>query len=68
MNKRNKIDLSFFLFSVFILLLLIFPFFEIGNRVNPFILGIPYSLFWIITCIIFQFVGIAIFLFFDKEE
>ncbi len=68
MNKRNKIDFCFFLFSVLILLLLIFPFFEIGNRVNPFILGMPFSLFWIITCIIFQFIGIVIFLFIDKED
>ncbi len=68
MNKRNKIDLYFILFSFFMLLLLIFPLYGIGNKVTPFVLGVPFSLFWIIACIIFQFVGIVIFLFYDKEE
>ena len=68
MSNRNKIDLYFILFSLFILLLLIFPLFGIGNRVDPFVFGMPFSLFWIITCIIFQFFGIVIFLIIDKEE
>lgn len=68
MSKRKKIDLYFILFSLLILLLLIFPFFEIGNKVYPLVFGIPFSLFWIVSCIIFQFFGIVIFLFLDKEE
>ncbi|PPR27265.1 MAG: hypothetical protein CFH34_00385 [Alphaproteobacteria bacterium MarineAlpha9_Bin4] len=68
MNRRNKIDLYFILFSILILLLLIFPLFEIGNKVTPFVLGIPFSLFWIVSCIIFQFIGIVIFLLIDKDK
>ena len=68
MNKRKKIDFLFILFSIFVLVLLIFPVYEVGNKINPIILGLPFSLFWIIACIIFQFIGILLFLFFDKDK
>ena len=68
MKRKDKINLYFFLFSLFILTLLIFPIYDIGNRVDPFIFGIPFSLFWIIACILIQFTGILFFLFIDKEE
>ena len=68
MKKKDKINFYFFLFSIFILTLLIFPIYNVGNKVDPFIFGIPFSLFWIIACILIQFVGILFFLFIDKEE
>ena len=68
MKRKDKINLYFFLFSIFILVLLIFPIYNIGNRVDPFIFGIPFSLFWIIACILIQFTGILFFLSIDKEE
>ena len=68
MKKKDKINLYFFLFSIFILALLIFPVYNLGNRVDPFIFGIPFSLFWIVACILIQFIGIVFFLFIDKEE
>ena len=67
MKRKDKINFYFFLFSIFILALLIFPTYSVGNRVDPFIFGIPFSLFWIIACILIQFVGILFFLFIDKE-
>ena len=68
MKKKDKINFYFFLFSTFILFLLIFPIYNFGNKVYPFIFGMPFSLFWIIACILIQFVGILLFLFIDKEE
>ena len=68
MKRKDKINFYFFLFSILILALLIFPIYSVGNRVDPFIFGIPFSLFWIISCILIQFVGILFFLFIDKEE
>ncbi len=68
MSKRKKIDILFVLFSVLILLLLIFPLYRYGNSATPLILGLPFSLFWIIFCITFQFVGIVIFLVNDKDD
>ncbi len=68
MKNRSKLNLYFFLFSITILLLLIFPLYNFGNKVNPIILGIPFSLGWIIICIIIQFLGILLFLVFDKDK
>ena len=68
MKRKDKINFYFFVFSILILVLLIFPIYSVGNRVDPFIFGIPFSLFWIISCILIQFVGILFFLFIDKEE
>ena len=68
MKKKDKINFYVFLFSTFILFLLIFPIYNFGNKVDPFIFGMPFSLFWIIACILIQFVGILLFLFIDKEE
>jgi hypothetical protein len=68
MNKRKKIDLYFFLFSLFILSLLIFPIYNYGNKIEPLYFGIPFSLLWIIFCIIIQFLGIILFIFMDKKD
>ena len=68
MKRKDKINFYFFLFSILILALLIFPIYSIGNRGDPFIFGMPFSLFWIVSCILIQFVGILFFLFIDKEE
>ena len=68
MKRKDKINFYFFLFSICILAFLVFPIYSLGNRVDPFIFGLPFSLFWIIACILIQFVGILFFLFIDKEE
>ena len=68
MKRKDKINFYFLLFSVFILALLIFPIYSVGNKVEPFIFGVPFSLFWIIACILIQFVGILFFLIIDKGE
>ncbi len=68
MKFSKKIDLCFFFFSVFIMLLLIFPIYSIGNRIEPTLLGLPFSLGWIVLCIMFQFLGILFFLYLEKDK
>ncbi len=68
MSNRNKIDILFLLFSLLVLLLLTFPLFRFGNSATPLVLGLPFSLFWIIFCITIQFVGIIIFLIYDRDN
>ncbi|MGR3764503.1 DUF3311 domain-containing protein [Rossellomorea sp. NS-SX7] len=36
-------------------LLLIFPLFSIGNRATPVVMGMPFSVFWVILWIIITF-------------
>ncbi|NPV69401.1 MAG: DUF3311 domain-containing protein [Firmicutes bacterium] len=37
---------------------MIFPFYSIANRVEPFVLGMPFSMFWIVMWIGIEFVGV----------
>ena len=68
MKKKEKVNLYFFLFSLLILLLLIFPVYNFGNKIDPILLGIPFSLFWIIICIVIQFFGIIIFILLENRD
>ena len=68
MKFSKKIDLYFFFFSIFIMLLLIFPIYSLGNRIDPAFLGLPFSLGWIVMCIIVQFLGILFFLYLEKDK
>ena len=49
------------IFTVILALVMIFPIFAIGNRVEPFVLGLPFSLFWAVFWIAFEFVGLVAF-------
>ncbi|WP_244153523.1 DUF3311 domain-containing protein [Halobacillus karajensis] len=49
---------------------MVFPLFSIGNRETPFILGLPFSVFWVIFWIIITFL-LVLFLYKmdpDKDE
>lgn len=46
LSKREAV---FALLALVLLLLLIFPGYELGNRVEPFVLGLPFSLFWVVA-------------------
>lgn len=63
--KKNQ--LSFVVFTIFILAMLIFPFFSIGNRVDPFIFGMPFSMIWVLFWIIIEFIGLLIFIKLDSK-
>ncbi len=39
------------------LLALMFPFYSLGNRVEPFVLSLPFSMFWIVFWIAVEFTG-----------
>ena len=48
MKRKDKINfISFYL--VYLFSFINIPIYSIGNRVDPFIFGIPFSLFWIIA-------------------
>ncbi|WP_281657661.1 DUF3311 domain-containing protein [Halobacillus sp. Cin3] len=51
-------------------LLMVFPLFTLGNRETPFIMGLPFSVFWVIFWILITFI-IVLFLYRldpDKDE
>ena len=59
----------FIIFLVGIALVMIFPIFGLANRVEPRVLGMPFSMFWVIFWIGVEFFGlIAFFLLEDKRR
>lgn len=51
----------FVVFAVVVFLMQVFPLYAIGNRVEPIVLGMPFSMFWIALWIFIQFIGLLIF-------
>ena len=61
MTKQKFVKIYFF--SLLIpFLLLVFPLFTIANRETPFVIGLPFSVFWVIFWIIITFI-IMLFLY-----
>ncbi|HHW27482.1 MAG TPA: hypothetical protein GXX23_09175 [Firmicutes bacterium] len=42
------------------LLMMIFPFYSIANRAEPFVMGLPFSMFWVVLWILVEFVGFIV--------
>ena len=66
-TERN--NLWFIIFAVFIALVMVFPIFGLANRVEPRVLGMPFSMIWVIFWIGVEFVVlVAFFLSEEKRE
>ena len=48
--------------------MLIFPIFEIANRAEPIILGLPFSFFWVIIWVLIVFIALLILYKFDPDH
>ncbi|MCP3028475.1 DUF3311 domain-containing protein [Halobacillus sp. A5] len=49
-------------------LLMIYPLFSFGNRETPFILGLPFSVFWVIFWIIITFIIVLLLYRIDPDK
>lgn len=67
MTKRQFNSL-YILVCVIPFLLLVFPFFEIGNRATPIVLGLPFSFFWVILWILVTFIALVILYRYDPDQ
>ncbi|HIG08806.1 MAG TPA: DUF3311 domain-containing protein [Alphaproteobacteria bacterium] len=47
--------------------MLIFPVFSLGNYSKPLILGMPFIMVWVIFWIVIEFLGLIVFVKFDKD-
>ena len=68
MKKKEKINFYYLVFMLLILSMMVFPMFSIGNKVEPFIIGMPFSIIWVLFWIIVQFIGLLVFVTLDKED
>ena len=60
-KARGVLERRFAVFSLVLLLVLIFPVFAVANRVQPMILGLPFSLAWIVFWLVVEFIGVIAF-------
>ena len=60
MTKRRLIT-AYIVFCSVAFLMQVFPLYAIGNRALPIVLGMPFSMFWIVMWISIQFIGLVIF-------
>ena len=66
--SKKKFTTIYCISLVIPLLLLIFPMFSIGNRSTPFILGLPFSIFWVISWIIVTFLIVLVMYQLDPDK
>ncbi len=53
--SKKKFTTIYCLSLLIPLLLLLFPLFSLGNRATPIVIGLPFSVFWVILWIIIAF-------------
>jgi hypothetical protein len=61
-QKRKTPEKAFALFTIIILLLMMFPLYALGNSALPIVIGLPFSLFWVVFWIGVEFVGLVAFI------
>lgn len=67
MSKR-KFNTLYIVIGIVPFLMLVFPFFEIGNRATPIVMGLPFSFFWVILWIVITFVALIVLYFLDPDN
>ena len=58
----------FIVFGLVIALVMIFPIFGVANRVEPRVLGMPFSMFWVIFWIGIEFVILIVFFLSEEKK
>jgi hypothetical protein len=58
--KQKKRAIFWFLFFTVVFLANIWPLYLVANSATPFVLGMPFSMFWIILWIVIGFIGLLI--------
>jgi sterol desaturase/sphingolipid hydroxylase (fatty acid hydroxylase superfamily) len=47
---------AFVIFTIAMMAVMVFPLFAIGNRIEPMVLGLPFSMAWVVGWILVEFV------------
>ncbi len=58
---RRNATRAFVIFTIAMAAVMVFPVFALGNRVEPFVLGLPFSMAWVIFWIGVEFIGLIAF-------
>lgn len=66
--SRKSFRIWFIILMSVPFLMLIFPIFSIGNKVEPFIIGLPFNFFWVVLWICISFILLIVFYFVDPDN
>ena len=62
---RRTATPAFVGFVIAITLVMIFPIYGLGNRVEPSVLGMPFSMIWVVFWIVVEFFGVIAFFLYE---
>lgn len=60
-GRQRNATRAFVVFTIAMAVVMVFPVFALGNRVEPFVLGLPFSMAWVIFWIGVEFIGLIVF-------
>jgi hypothetical protein len=67
-KARRTPEAAFAAFIVLMLLVMMFPVYSIANSAKPIIMGLPFSMFWIVVWTLIEFVGVIGFLLYEYRQ
>ncbi|TMU85088.1 DUF3311 domain-containing protein [Bacillus sp. BHET2] len=66
--SKSKFTKIYCLSLILPFLLLVFPLFSLGNRATPMVMGMPFSVFWVIFWIIITFLIVLVLYRIDPDK
>ncbi len=63
----RRVNRAFVVFVVAMVAVMVFPLFAIGNRIEPMVLGLPFSMVWVVGWILVEFVVLVGFFFYEHS-
>ena len=66
--SRKKFQKIFIVVMVLVFLPTIFPIFAFANRVEPFVFGLPFNFFWVVSWILIAFALLLVMYLMDPDR
>ncbi len=66
--KKKSVLRWFIVFLVLVQLSLIWPIYPLVGHIEPFVLGIPFSIIWVLLCLLLSFSGLLAFFIWENQE
>ena len=67
-TSRRTVRRLYVALAVVLVVFMVFPGYSIANRVEPFVLGLPFGLFWIILLQAIGFLGLCGLYLFERRQ
>lgn len=67
-RSRRKVRRLYVALAAVLVVFMVFPGYSIANRVEPFVLGLPFGLFWIMLLQAIGFLGLCGLYLFERRH